>query len=335
MRQLPSPKHELSLSAATDVAAEVARWLAHLGAERRMSPQDARSLSSATSGNFSLSWPSIWAARRRSRELAALEPAGRARLHGGAARGRHRRPLADARACRRARSFARFLERNGKGKVGALAAVRAPKIAKTLPKPLAVAAGQARRRRRAARRRGRASRGFSRATPRCWRCSTARGLRISEALGLKRGDMPAPGRGDAITVTGKGNKQRMVPVLPQVREAHRRLRRALPLRSAGRTARCSSAPRAGRCRRASCSLPWSGCAARSACRDRDAACAAPFLRHPSAGARRRPARDPGTARPRLAVDDADLHRGRHRTAARSLSQRPSARLIVIASQSDI
>src|SRR5665213_905067 len=38
-----------------------------------------------------------------------------------------------------ARSFARFLERNGKGKVGALAAVRAPKVGKTLPKPLAIA----------------------------------------------------------------------------------------------------------------------------------------------------------------------------------------------------
>ena len=37
-----------------------------------------------------------------------------------------------------ARSFARFLERNGKGKVGALTAVRAPKVRKTLPKPLAV-----------------------------------------------------------------------------------------------------------------------------------------------------------------------------------------------------
>ena len=35
------------------------------------------------------------------------------------------------------RAFARFLERNGKGKVGALAAVRAPKIGKTLPRPLA------------------------------------------------------------------------------------------------------------------------------------------------------------------------------------------------------
>jgi integrase/recombinase XerC len=42
------------------------------------------------------------------------------------------------------------------------------------------------------------------------------GLRIAEALGLKREDAPLPGKGDAITVTGKGAKQRMVPVLPFV-----------------------------------------------------------------------------------------------------------------------
>ena len=42
------------------------------------------------------------------------------------------------------------------------------------------------------------------------------GLRISEALGLKRRDVPIPGKGDVITVTGKGNKTRMVPVLQNV-----------------------------------------------------------------------------------------------------------------------
>jgi integrase/recombinase XerC len=42
------------------------------------------------------------------------------------------------------------------------------------------------------------------------------GLRIAEALSLKRGQAPLPNTGDAITVTGKGNKARMVPVLPQV-----------------------------------------------------------------------------------------------------------------------
>ena len=34
------------------------------------------------------------------------------------------------------RSFGRFLEREGKGKVGALSAIRAPKVGKSLPKPM-------------------------------------------------------------------------------------------------------------------------------------------------------------------------------------------------------
>jgi len=42
------------------------------------------------------------------------------------------------------------------------------------------------------------------------------GLRISEALSLKRSDAPLP---DAVRITGKGGKTRLVPVLPIVREA--------------------------------------------------------------------------------------------------------------------
>jgi integrase/recombinase XerC len=42
------------------------------------------------------------------------------------------------------------------------------------------------------------------------------GLRISEALGLKRRDVPLPGAGEVLVVTGKGNKTRMVPVLQNV-----------------------------------------------------------------------------------------------------------------------
>jgi len=42
------------------------------------------------------------------------------------------------------------------------------------------------------------------------------GLRIGEALALNRGDAPT---GEVITILGKGGKQRMVPVLPAVREA--------------------------------------------------------------------------------------------------------------------
>ncbi len=42
------------------------------------------------------------------------------------------------------------------------------------------------------------------------------GLRISEALALKRGDVPL---GETLTVIGKGRKERSVPVLPLVRAA--------------------------------------------------------------------------------------------------------------------
>jgi integrase/recombinase XerC len=42
------------------------------------------------------------------------------------------------------------------------------------------------------------------------------GLRISEALSLKRSDAPLP---DLLRITGKGSKTRMVPVLPAVRDA--------------------------------------------------------------------------------------------------------------------
>ena len=42
------------------------------------------------------------------------------------------------------------------------------------------------------------------------------GLRLGEALGLSRADAP---KGDTMVVTGKGRKQRVVPVLPMVRLA--------------------------------------------------------------------------------------------------------------------
>jgi integrase/recombinase XerC len=114
-----------------------------------------------------------------------------------------------------ARSFARFLERNGKGKVAALAAVRAPKISKTLPKPLAAKA--ARQMTEADLRAGeeRAPWIFARDAA-ALALLYGSGLRISEALSLKPSFIPAAERSGALTVLGKGNKTRMVPVLPQI-----------------------------------------------------------------------------------------------------------------------
>lgn len=115
------------------------------------------------------------------------------------------------------RSFATYLEREGHGTVAALGAVRAPKVERRLPRPLPVAAARA-------------------LTEASFRADEDRapwilmrdaavlallygaGLRISEALGLTRRDAPVPGI-DAVTVLGKGAKQRMVPVLPVVAEA--------------------------------------------------------------------------------------------------------------------
>ncbi|MBN8974194.1 MAG: tyrosine recombinase XerC [Rhizobiales bacterium] len=113
------------------------------------------------------------------------------------------------------RSFGRFLEREGRGKVGALSAIRAPKIGKSLPKPIGVTAAKL----------------LADADIRAgedreqWVLTRdaavmallyGSGLRISEALGLKKRDVPLPGKGDTLTVLGKGNKTRMVPVLQNV-----------------------------------------------------------------------------------------------------------------------
>jgi integrase/recombinase XerC len=113
------------------------------------------------------------------------------------------------------RSFGRFLEREGKGRVGALSAIRAPKIAKSLPKPLQMAS--AKRLTDADERAGETRETWILARDAAVMALLyGSGLRISEALSLKRRDVPRPGEGDVLIVTGKGNKTRMVPVLQNV-----------------------------------------------------------------------------------------------------------------------
>jgi integrase/recombinase XerC len=196
-----------------DVAAEIGRWLGYLGAERRMSEKTLEAYGRDV-GQFLGFLAGHMGGPPSLRQLAKLTPADvrafmASRRSGGAGSRTLMRGLAGA------RSFARFLERNGKGKVGALAAVRAPKLPRSLPKPLAI-------------------KDAKRMTDTGLRDAETRepwinardaavlgllygsGLRIAEALSLKRKDAPVPGVGDQLTVIGKGNKTRMVPVLPQV-----------------------------------------------------------------------------------------------------------------------
>jgi integrase/recombinase XerC len=196
-----------------DVSAEIARWLGHLGDERRMSPKTLEAYERDV-GQFLAFLADHLGGTPSLKTLAKLTPADvRAFMASRRADGAGNRTL--MRGLAGTRSFARFLERNGKGKVGALSAIRAPKLARSLPKPLAVK--DARRITESDLRAGE--------TRQPWILARdaavlgllyGSGLRIAEALSLTRSQAPAPGTGDALTVTGKGNKARMVPVLPQV-----------------------------------------------------------------------------------------------------------------------
>jgi integrase/recombinase XerC len=199
--------------AAGDVAAEARRWQAFLGSERRMSAKTVEAYGRDVSQFLSFLTGHFGGKVNLSR-LEKLTPADvRAFMAARRAEGIGGRSL--MRALAGIRSFARFLEREGKGSVGALAAVRAPKVGRTLPKPLAVDA--AKRLSDVDLRAGEAREPWIFARDAAVLALLyGSGLRISEALGLLRKAVPAPGKGDVITVTGKGNKQRMVPVLPQV-----------------------------------------------------------------------------------------------------------------------
>jgi integrase/recombinase XerC len=115
------------------------------------------------------------------------------------------------------RMFFRFLERRGLGKNDAVRAVALPKLPHSVPKPLTPLKARA------------LVESADIAAPDAPEWITARdtavlallygsGLRVSEALSLSRRDAPIRGR-DMLRVTGKGDKTRVVPVLPIVREA--------------------------------------------------------------------------------------------------------------------
>ncbi|BAT58638.1 tyrosine recombinase XerC [Variibacter gotjawalensis] len=199
--------------AATDTTRELVGWLSELEHERRMSPKTVEAyrrdalqflsfLAEHVGGSVSLGI------------LEKIKPADvRAFMASRRSEGIGSRSL--MRSLAGTRSFARYLEKSGKGKVGALAAVRAPKIGKTLPKPLA--AGAAKQLADVDIRAGETREPWVLARDAAVMALLyGAGLRISEALSIRRSEFPTPGKGDAITVIGKGNKPRMTPVLSQV-----------------------------------------------------------------------------------------------------------------------
>jgi integrase/recombinase XerC len=110
------------------------------------------------------------------------------------------------------RGFYKFLAREGILENAAPRAVRTPRLKRGLPRPLSETDAQ---------------RAIDEAGEHDVEWLGARdaalltllygaGLRISEALSLKRGDVPLA---ETLTILGKGRKERVVPVLPLLREA--------------------------------------------------------------------------------------------------------------------
>jgi len=129
------------------------------------------------------------------------------------------------RALAAVRSFFRHLAREGIVENAAPRAIRTPRIARTLPRPLSE---------------NDAARTLEEAGQSEIEWLGARdvalltllygaGLRISEGLGLKRGDVPL---GQSLSVLGKGRKERSVPILPVVREAVERYAALIPFSGA-------------------------------------------------------------------------------------------------------
>jgi len=126
------------------------------------------------------------------------------------------------------RMFFRFLERRGYGKNDAIRAVALPKLPHSVPKPLTAPKATALIE----------SADIARPDAPDWIVARdtavlallyGSGLRISEALSLARKDAPVKGR-DMLRVRGKGDKTRVVPVLPIVREAVERYLALCPIK---------------------------------------------------------------------------------------------------------
>src|SRR6476469_2727775 len=213
VKPVPAPQPIELDCADAGLALQMTRWLAHLRSERRLSPKTLEAYARDLR-QFLVFLGGRWGAQVTLSRFAALESTDiRAFMAMRRASDIGSRSL--MRALAGLRSFGRFLEREGEGKGGALSAIRAPKVGKTLPKPIQMTA--AKRFADADERAGEAR------DPWIWARDAAvmallygSGLRISEALGLKRREVPLPGAGDVLVVTGKGNKTRMVPVLQNV-----------------------------------------------------------------------------------------------------------------------
>lgn len=208
---MPTPLPVSFPPLAADLSAAVADWQGWLKAERRASPHTVAAYGRDLSAFLTFLGPYRGGVPALA-DLADLRPADfRAWLAQRTTEGLSRPSI--ARALSTLRGFFKFLERTGRVENAALKTVRSPRLPKQVPRPLTE-------------------------TDALQTLSTAAelqdepwlaardvalfallygcGLRLGEALSLTVADCPQT---DLLRVMGKGSKERMVPVLPVVRDA--------------------------------------------------------------------------------------------------------------------
>jgi integrase/recombinase XerC len=215
---MPKPADLTQLAtfpAAPDLAAAAVAWLRHLAHERRLSPRtieaygrDARQYLSFLAKRFGAP-PAIG-------DFTDCAPGDvRAFLAYRRAEGVEGRSL--QRALSALKSLARHIAREHGQTAAALGAIRALKVGRRLPRPLS--APDARAMTTTALRDGEARDPWvlTRDAAVLALCYGA-GLRISEALSIRRADAPI-GETETITIVGKGQKSRSAPIIAPVRKA--------------------------------------------------------------------------------------------------------------------
>lgn len=206
---------------ASDAAAAATRWLASLKYERRAAALT-REAYARDIGQFAAFLTDHLGSPATISDLESLPAADfRAFLAKRRLQGAESRSL--ARQLSALRSFYRFAERNHLFRNPALSAIQSPKIPHSVPKPLSVTAAAA------------VAAGDALATAETPAWIVARdhavltllyacGLRISEAVNLTLRES----RSDPLVIIGKGNKTRLVPVLPAARAALARYEELCP-----------------------------------------------------------------------------------------------------------
>ncbi|TSD86804.1 tyrosine recombinase XerC [Mycobacterium sp. KBS0706] len=207
----PDPDSMAGWPAAADLRDVAGRWRVWLEDEKRVSPHTLRAYLGDVGRFVGFLAEHLGRPPSLNDLSAAALPDLRAfqsrRAAGGAGAATRARGLSGV------RNFLAHLDRTGVLHNAAIGSLRNPKLPKRLPRPLAVTDALA------------AVDTIETLATEEWIGLRDRalllllygcGLRLGEALGLTRREAP---KGDTLVVTGKGRKQRMVPVLPAVREA--------------------------------------------------------------------------------------------------------------------